>query len=276
MDDEAYVRELVAILSNPSPTGIDPADPYGLADDGIDRYDGFGRDVRVTSGRVVRGELGPQVEVGFVLDRPDDTVWRGLDREGTVTVPLDAEWRRLSGYDDPASYAPAVARSVERAARALTQQHRSRAKPRSATDLPDRGAQWQLLLDGLGFKQRPGAVREVGPGRIELSLDRGGDEPWVYTVLVTPEQWERVLLRHGIDLGPDDYFNELITGPPGREPFIVFWEDDLVFSAREELPPVHPPREPTPFIPGGAWFAYPPGESGRQVGDASFGPPDGR
>ncbi len=58
MDDTAYVSELFGILTNPAPTGIDPDDPYGQADDGIDRYDGFGRDVRVTSARVVPGEHG--------------------------------------------------------------------------------------------------------------------------------------------------------------------------------------------------------------------------
>ena len=46
MSDEEYVATLLAILTNPAPTGIDPADPYGSADDGIDRYGGFGRDVQ--------------------------------------------------------------------------------------------------------------------------------------------------------------------------------------------------------------------------------------
>ena len=52
MHDEAYVQELLAILTNPAPTGIDPADPDDQADDRTDRYDGFGRDLRVTSAAV--------------------------------------------------------------------------------------------------------------------------------------------------------------------------------------------------------------------------------
>jgi hypothetical protein len=51
MEDDAYARELWAILTNPTPTGIEPDDPYGQADDGIDRYNGFGRDVWVESRR---------------------------------------------------------------------------------------------------------------------------------------------------------------------------------------------------------------------------------
>lgn len=75
MDDATYVQTLLAILTNPSPTGVDPDDPCGQADDGIDRYDDFGRDVRVTSARVVPGEHAPMLEVGFALDVPDDPSW---------------------------------------------------------------------------------------------------------------------------------------------------------------------------------------------------------
>jgi hypothetical protein len=241
MDDAAYARELLAIPAHPSPTGINPADPYGLADDGIDRYDGFGRDVGVTSARLVPGEHGAQVEVGFVLVVPDDPQWQALAREGTVTVQLDAEWRRLSGYADPAAYAPVVARRVESAAHLLVQRHRSGWEPRSIDELPDRAARWRVLLDGLAGE---GAVREVEPGRLVLALDRGEDEQRTVTVLVSPPEWDRVLLRHYLELAPQDFFMELV-GPldPDRQPFIVFWEDDLVASSREELPPVDPPVE---------------------------------
>ena len=68
MSDEEYVATLLAILTNPAPTGIDPADPYGQADDGIDRYDGFGRDVEVLGLRVVDGPYGDELEVSFVLN----------------------------------------------------------------------------------------------------------------------------------------------------------------------------------------------------------------
>ncbi|WP_082600011.1 hypothetical protein [Nocardioides sp. Soil777] len=271
MDDAAYVGELLAILTNPTPTGIDPADPYGQADDGIDRYDGFGRDVRVTSARLVPGEHGAQVEVGFVLVVPDDPQWQGLAREGTVTVPLDAEWLRLSGYADPAAYAPVVARRVESAAHTLVARHRSGARPRSIEDPPDAAARWQVLLDGLAGE---GAVREVEPGRLELALDWGGGEQWTVTVLVSPHEWDRVLLRHYLELAPQDYFTDLI-GPldPDRQPFIVFWEDNLVASSRAELPPVDPPVE-TPFVPGGAWFAYGPDGSRRSMDEFPPGSPE--
>lgn len=273
MDDAAYVRELFAILTNPSPTGIDPADPYGRADDGIDRYDGLGRDVRVTSARVVPGEHAPMLEIGFVLEAPDGPGWEGLAREGTVTVPVDAEWRRLSGYDDPTAYAPAVARRVEGAAHRLVQRHRSGMVPRSIEDLPDAAARWQVLLDGLAGE---GTVREVEPGRLELALAWGEDEQRTVTVLVSPPEWDRVLLRRYVDLGPQDYFTDLI-GPldPDRQPFLVFWEDDLVASSREELPPVDPPVE-TRVVPGGAWFAYSPDGSRHSMDDFPPGSPEER
>lgn len=270
MDDAAYVNELVAILTNPSPTGIDPDDPYGQADDGIDRHDGFGRDVRVTSARPVPGEHGAQVEVGFALVVPDDPQWQGLAREGAVTMPLDAEWRRLSGYADPAAYAPVVARRVESTAHLLVQRHRSAWEPRSIEELPDPAARWQVLLDGLA---REGTVREVGAGRLELALD-WGEEQRIVTVLVSPDEWDRVLLLHHLDLAPEDFFMDLV-GPldPDRQPYIVFWEDDLVASSREELPPVDPPVE-TRVVPGGAWFAYGPDGSRHSMDDFPPEPPE--
>jgi hypothetical protein len=185
-------------------------------------------------------------------------------------VPLDAEWRRLSGYADPAAYAPAVARRVESAAHTLVAQHRSGARPRSIEDLPDAAARWQVLLDGLAGE---GAVREVGPGRLELALDWGDGGRWTVTVLVTAHEWDRVLLRHHLELAPQDYFMDLI-GPldPDHQPFIVFWEDDLVASSRAELPPVDPPVE-TPFVPGGAWFAYGPDGSRHSMDEFPPDPP---
>ena len=70
MSEEEYVATLLAILTNPAPSGIDPADPYRRADDGIDRYDGFGRDVRVIDLGVVDGRYGDDLEVSFVLSLP--------------------------------------------------------------------------------------------------------------------------------------------------------------------------------------------------------------
>jgi hypothetical protein len=55
-DDRAFVARLLAILTNREPTGIAPDDPYGRADDGIDRWNGFGREIWVESLQVVDGE----------------------------------------------------------------------------------------------------------------------------------------------------------------------------------------------------------------------------
>ena len=55
MEDAAFAAGLLAILTNPHPAGIDPDDPYGQSEDGIDRYDGFGRDVWVESLEVADG-----------------------------------------------------------------------------------------------------------------------------------------------------------------------------------------------------------------------------
>ncbi len=85
---------------------------------------------------------------------------------------------------------------------------------------------WQWLL------QRPsegGHPVEQGDGSIRVARD-DGDE---FTVLVTPEQWARI--AEPVDPYSDDPqdFN-----PQGDEPFLVFYEDSMVWSVRAELPPV--------------------------------------
>jgi hypothetical protein len=154
----------------------------------------------------------------------------------------------------------------------LVQRHRSGWEPRSIDELPDRAARWRVLLDGLAGE---GAVREVEPGRLVLALDRGEDEQRTVTVLVSPPEWDRVLLRDYLELAPQDFFMELV-GPldPDRQPFIVFWEDDLVASSRDELPPVDPPVE-TRVVPGGAWFAYAPDGSRHSLDELPPGTPSG-
>jgi hypothetical protein len=248
VDDATYVQELFDILTRP----LDPDEPldhYGTGRDGIDRYDGFGRDVRVTSARVVPGEHTPMLELGFVLDLPDDPALAGVPDTGSFRLPVDAEWRRLSGYDDPAAYAPRVAREVARKVHEHVRAHQA-PEPTSG-ELPSSDEMQRLLLAGL---TREGTVRQVAPGRFEVVGT--WDPSSVVTVLVTPEQWKRVVARQRVDVAPDDFFADLL-GPldPGTHPFVVFWEDDLVASSRKELPPVDPPVE-TRFVPGGAWFAY--------------------
>ena len=88
IDDEEYVAALLAIMTNPAPAGIDPADPYGQADDGIDRFDGFGRDVTVTGLGLVDGPYGDELEVSFLLALPvGDPEWGGVPPRGSTRVP---------------------------------------------------------------------------------------------------------------------------------------------------------------------------------------------
>lgn len=243
VDDEAYVQALLAILTNPNPTGIDPDDPYGQADDGIDRYDGFGREVWVESLRITDGEYGPELEVGFGLAVPPGAAWRPVPRSGLVRLPFESGWRHLSGYDDPAAYAPEVAREVWLAANQHTVRYRSGsdwlvARDRVRAALPDRDVQWQMLLDALNAE---GTVVEGLPTRIDVQLDDGDDGDAgpsdFVTVVVTPDQWEDVLVDHAshdVNL----YMSELIGPRDDDERFLVFYEGDLVRSSREELPPV--------------------------------------
>ncbi len=97
VDDDGYVVALLAILTNPNPTGVDPADPYGMADDGIDRYDGFGREVVVRSLDVADGEHGAELVVTYALMLPPDSTDRPIPTDGFVHLPFDRQWRELSG-----------------------------------------------------------------------------------------------------------------------------------------------------------------------------------
>ena len=235
MEDEAYARRLFAMLTNPDPTGIDPDDPYGAADDGIDRYDGFGRDVWVESMEIAGGEHGAELVVEFGLALPPDPDLQGVPQRGTHRVPFDAEWRELSGYADPAAYAPVVAGEVGIAAHNHVGRHRRRAAYPLGGDqdrlaLPPRDAQWQILLKALEVE---GVVREVAAGRIELQ-DSGGT---VVTVVVSPDQWERVLTGSAWD-DVGLYLHELLGPRQEDETFLVFDKGSLARSTREKLPPV--------------------------------------
>ena len=279
--DEDYVATLLAIVTNPAPTGIDPDDPYGQADDGIDRYDGFGRDVRVVSLRVVDGPYGNELEVSFALDLPtDDPSWNGVPTSGSTRVPFDAEWRRLSDLDDPAAYAPQVASSVMRAARDHVMAHQDGGRPareraerraRTRASLPDREAQRQLLLQTLSGE---GDVTQVAADRYEVRLRRDRDDepsalggpPETITFVLTPEEWEEVLVDHyHDDLGL--HLSEAIADPDPDERFMVFHAGSLRRSTRAGLPPVRGRareralarmRAERPLGPDDGWFSYAP------------------
>lgn len=73
-----------------------------------DRHEGFGRDVWVESLEVAEGEHGAELLVEFGVALPSRLDWQGVPLHGSLKHPFDAEWRELSGYADPARYAPVV------------------------------------------------------------------------------------------------------------------------------------------------------------------------
>jgi hypothetical protein len=264
-DDEAFVARLLAILTNPEATGFAPNDPYVRADDGIDRSDGFGREIWVEWLEVVDGEHGPELAVTVGLAVPAEETERIPVR--TVTrVPFERDWRRLSGYHSPADYAPYVAREAESAAASHVQRHRAAAPASAAAEsrrggLPARDVQWSLLLAALAVEGGPPV--EVSPGRIEVRLadgdDRADADSPVVTVIVTPDQWESLLAAHGWR-HVETYVAELLGPRDPDEHFLVFYRGDLVRSIREELPPVRRTaraRRLGAVRPGG-WFAVAP------------------
>ena len=87
-----------------------------------------------------------------------------------------------------------------------------------------------LLVDALAGE---GTVREVAPGRLELH----GSGRGVVTVVVSPDQWEQVLLDHASG-DVDMYFADLLGPRHEDELFVVHYRGDLRRSIREKLPPV--------------------------------------
>jgi hypothetical protein len=253
-EDEAFVARLLAILTNPEPTGIAPDDPYGQADDGIDRYDGFGSDFWVESLQVVDGMHGAELEVTVGLAVPAHETSR-IPARAVARVPFERSWRQLSGYDSPANYAPYVAREAGRAATAQVQQHlggaSSAAGGSARGPVPGRDVQWRLLLDGLAAEAGPAV--EVSPGRIEVRMADSADpvhtDSQVVTVIVTPDQWHDVLSAHG-SRDVEMYVAELLGPRDPDEHFVVFYRGDLVRSIRAELPPVQGTARAPKLSPG--------------------------
>jgi hypothetical protein len=59
---------------------------------------------------------------------------------------------------------------------------------------------------------------------------------------VTPDQWERVIHRHGLQSAwLIEHFDELFASTPPKERFLVFWDGDVMISTREKLPPAKKP-----------------------------------
>ncbi|RYB94884.1 hypothetical protein EUA93_11305 [Nocardioides oleivorans] len=236
MEDEDYARGLFRILgAQPDPD----LEPGRLGDDWIDRSDGFGTEVQVTSVEVVPGPYGAQLEVGFRLEVPP-----GLDvpEGGSVRFPLDEEWRVLCGFAEPEDYAPRIASRLVRAARDHVVAHIE--PPRPGYEPPASDKQRAILLHVLG---RVGTVEELGTDRFVVRRGADGhvEHEREVTVILTPEQWEQVLRRHGpVRHGGFDHYEETFASAPEEERFWVFWEGDLVSSTREELPPATTPWPP--------------------------------
>ncbi|MGF9761940.1 hypothetical protein AAII07_42840 [Microvirga sp. 0TCS3.31] len=230
MDDEDYARQVYDILTAPPDPDVVPGH---LGDDWIDRSNGFGTEVQVTAIAVVPGDHGSQLDITFVLDLPDDVL---VPREGSLLLPLDAEWREVSGYAEPEDYAPHIAARVWRHIHEHVRAHEpSRDDDR---DLPARAEQHAMLLEVLG---REGQVEQQGPNRYVVRREGRG----VLTVLVTPDQWERVIRRHGLRRAwLLEHFDELFASTPREERFLVFWDGDVTTSTREKMPPVKKPFPP--------------------------------
>ena len=262
MEDEEYARRLFEILTRP----LDPdetVDAYGTGADRIERYDGFGTDVRVTSVDVVPGPYGSQLDIGFVLDRdklPDD-----VPAEGSLLLPLAAEWRAAQGYDEPSAYAPWAAFAVMRSVGGHILAHRGTAS--EASDLPDRATQRAWLHEVLRFQ---GEFEELAPGRFVVRRSPARPDR---TFLVTLDQWEEVVRKHGIRRSwLLDHFSELLASGHPDELFIVFWEGDLVRSTREELPPVNGSlraltamQAAGPPPAGAGWYTHTPGTTDDEL-----------
>lgn len=230
MDDVDYARQLYDILTAPPDPKVSPGH---LGDDWIDRSDGFGTDVKVTAIAVVPGDHGNQLDIAFVLDLPDDM---DVPREGSLLLPLDAEWRKISGYTEPEDYAPHVAARLVRHIHEHVRAHEpSRPDDR---DPPARAEQHAMLLEVLG---REGEVEQQVPDRYVVRRDERED----LTVLLTPDQWEQVIRRHGLRRAwLIEHFDELFASTPREERFLVFWEGDVTTSTREKLPPAKRPFPP--------------------------------
>lgn len=156
-----------------------------------------------------------------------------------------------------------------------------RAKARAA--LPNRETQRQLLLRTLAGE---GEATQVAPDRFELRLrhdpadgsaEVGGAAgldavPEVITFVLSPEEWEEVLVdKYKDDLGL--YLAETLAMPDPDERFVVFYKGSLHRSTRAQLPPVRGRarerawaqlRAEHPLRPGDGWYALDPNNRDRR------------
>ncbi|WP_309649975.1 hypothetical protein [Nocardioides sp.] len=169
--------------------------------------------------RVVDGRPWPRVEVGFRLSGTPPRWWHA-PTAGVARAPFGADWRDLSAHDVPEDYAWLLEREVSRAARRLNDE------PQAPPTVEEVAERWPWLLERLALL---GPVVDLGDGRVRVT-----DEDGEITVVVTPEEWARIAepLDHHAD-DPQDF-----NPTSDDEVFLVFYEDELCWSVREELPPV--------------------------------------
>lgn len=175
---------------------------------------------------------------------------------GSAFVPIDSEWRYLSGWELVDDYADLLAQQICSAAREAMSAPAGPAPPRSPEEVASR---WQWLLERLALN---GQVVEHDDGSVRVLRGDGGE----FTVLVTQEQWAGIAEPADPDSDDPQDFNQLSD----EEVFLVFYEDSLEWSIRAELPPV----------PFGAELkrsyreAKERGEDMSRYGWFAYGPPD--
>ena len=153
-----------------------------------------------------------------------------------------------------------------------------------ASALPDRETQRHLLLQTLAGE---GEAAQVAEDRFDLRLRRDAEDnptqgvagpgvldasPEVITFVLTPDEWEEVL----VDEYKDDlrlFLAETLADPDPDERFVVFYDGSLHRSIREQLPPVRGRarerawaqwRSEHPLGPGDGWHAYDPNDRDRR------------
>lgn len=169
--------------------------------------------------RVVGGRAWPRVEVAFRVSGTPPRWWHG-PTSGVAHAPFGADWRDLSAHDVPEDYAWLLEREVSRAARRLNEE------PQEAPTAEEVAERWPWLLERLALL---GPVADQGDGRVRVT-----DEDREITVVVTPEEWARIAEPLDHHAGDPQDFNPMSDD----EVFLVFHEDELCWSVREELPPV--------------------------------------
>lgn len=209
-------------------------------------------DLEVLDVRVVDGRAWPRVEVAFQVRGTPPPWWHG-PTSGVAHAPFSARWRDLSAYDEPEDYARMLEGEVSRVAMRLN------TAPKDAPTAAQVAERWPWLLERLALL---GPVVDLGGGRIRVN-----DDDREVTVVVTPEEWALIAEPYDPDGDDPQDFNPL----EDDEVFLVFHEDRLCWSVREELPPVRASaellrksREARARGESVGWFAYRPLQGPRR------------